>query len=126
MTKFQQLEAKKKKKKNLKWNYGCSLFGGGENNIPVGLRELCGASHRKNQAILKTGLPHGHLPMLLSGALVPLDILKDIKVLTGSIKGKNKDFLEHSEIPQEMWSSESHAADCLCTLFRELSIFSFP
>ena len=64
--------------------------------------------------------------MGLSGALVPLEISKDIKVLTGSIKGENKDFLEHCEIPQEMWSSESHAADCLYTLFRELSIFSFP
>lgn len=64
--------------------------------------------------------------MGLSGAMLPLEISEDIKMLAGSIKGENKDFLEHRESPQETWSSESHAADCFYTLFRELSIFSFP
>ena len=91
----------------------CSLFGG-QKYIPVGLRRLRGAGRRKSHAILKTGLPHGHLPTGLLRMLLPLEIFEDIKVLTGSIKGENKRLLRAlQDSPREVVSRIPHCRQLL-------------
>lgn len=116
---FDQVSATwdKKKKIQNKIN-GCSFFGG-QKDIPVGLRGLWGASHRKSHAIVKTELPYRHLPTGLLGMLLPLEIFEDIKVLTGSIKRENKRLRALLDSLGDV-ASKIPAADSPYPLFREL------